>query len=312
VTLTKPSLRARGFTEMLVRNRNSKATRPSLLDVENPWSTGASRVRVFDDEPMSRDELLRQLRHDAMQRPYIVEENGERRLHFTQTAVQSVMSLQDPDLLVAAYTRKMMAFLLFKPEPTDILMIGLGGGSLAKFCYRHLPNTCITVVEVNRDVIALRDEFCIPRDDRRLRIVHSDGTRYLRRLRTRVDVILVDAFDDAGVAPSLPRSNFCSQAASRLSDDGMLVMNLAGHDDDRYADNIHAVLLAFTGRIVLVPVQGDDNLVLFAHRRSMPREITRERYRLAIRLQAQLQLEFPRFLRLIYQGYVLSRAPTAD
>jgi hypothetical protein len=27
--------------------------------------------------------------------------------------------------------------------------IGLGGGSLAKFCYRHLPNSRITVVEIN-------------------------------------------------------------------------------------------------------------------------------------------------------------------
>jgi spermidine synthase len=206
----------------------------------------------------------------------------------------------------------MMACLLFKPDPADTLMIGLGGGSLAKFCYHHLPNTCITVVEIDKDVIALRDEFCIPRDDRRLRIVHSDGTRYLRRLRTRVDVILVDAFDDAGVAPSLPRSKFCTAAASRLNDDGMLVMNLAGHDDGLYADNIHGALLAFAGRIVLVPVQGDDNLILFAHKHSMPREITRERHSLALRLQAQLQLEFPRFLRLIYQGYVLSRGPAED
>jgi hypothetical protein len=205
---------------MLVRNRNSKATQPGLLEVENPWSTGASRVRVFDDEPVSRDELLRQLCHDAMRRPYVVEENDERRLH-------------------------------------------------------------------------------------------SDGTRCLRRLRTHIDVILVDAFDDAGVAPSLPRSNFCSRAASRLSDDGMLIMNLAGHDDTRYADNIHAALLAFTGRIILVPVQGEDNLVLFAHKRCMPRAITRERHAVAMRLQTQLQLEFPRFLRLIYQGYVLSRAPPA-
>jgi spermidine synthase len=206
----------------------------------------------------------------------------------------------------------MMAFLLYNPEPAHILMLGLGGGSLAKFCYRHLPNTRLTVVEIDQDVIALRDEFCIPRDDVRLRIVHADAVRYLRRLRTRFDVILVDAFDDGGVAGSLSQSDFYAQAASHLSLNGMLVVNLAGHDDDRYVDNIGAVLLAFTGRIVLVPVQSDDNLVLFAHKQSMPRAITQDLRSLAVRLQTQLQLEFPRFLRLIYQGYVLSRGPNTD
>jgi spermidine synthase len=245
-----------------------------------------------------------------MPRPYIVEAEGERRLHFTQTSVQSVMSLQDPDVLVAAYTRKMMAFLLYNPEPAHILMFGLGGGSLAKFCYRQLPTTRITVVEIDQDVIALRDEFCIPRDDARLRIVHADAARYLRRLRTRFDVILVDAFDVGGIAQSLPQSDFYALAASHLSCNGMLIMNLAGHDNDRYVDNIGAALLAFTGRIVLVPVRREDNLVMFAHKRSMPRAITRDLVSVAARLQAQMQLEFPKFLRLIYQGYVLSRGPT--
>jgi spermidine synthase len=188
-------------------------------------------------------------------------------------------------------------------------MLGLGGGSLAKFCYRHLPNTHITVVEINRDVIALRDEFCIPKDDARLRIVHADAVRYLRRRSARFDVILVDAFDADGVARSLGQSDFYSQAASHLHSNGMLVMNLAGQDNERYVANIRGALLAFTGQIVLVPVRRDENLVLYAHKGSMPRGITEDLSSSAVRLQAQLQLEFPRFLRMIYQGYVLSRGP---
>jgi spermidine synthase len=291
-----------------VRHRKLKPTQPRLLDLDNPWSPGTGKVRVFEDLSLSHDELRLRLYYDAIRRPYIIEDNGERRLHFTQASVQSVMSLQDPDALVAAYTRKMMAFLLYNPQPAHILMLGLGGGSLAKFCYRHLPDTRITVVEINRDVIALRDEFCIPRDDARLHIVHDDAARYLRRLRTRFDVILVDAFDDEGIARSLPQSDFYAQSASHLSWNGMLVMNLAGHDNDRYVDNLRAALLAFTG-IVLVPVRSDDNLVLYAHKRSMPRTITQDLLASAVRLQAHLQLEFPRFLRLISQGYVLSREP---
>ena len=35
-------------------------------------------------------------------------------------------------------------------------MIGLGGGSLVRFCHRHLPHSRMTVVEINPAVVALR------------------------------------------------------------------------------------------------------------------------------------------------------------
>ena len=48
-----------------------------------------------------------------------------------------------------AYTRAMMAFLLFAPAPREVLMVGLGGGSVALFVHEHLPRTRITVVELD-------------------------------------------------------------------------------------------------------------------------------------------------------------------
>ncbi|KAK0360144.1 hypothetical protein LTR94_028457 [Friedmanniomyces endolithicus] len=66
-----------------------------------------------------------------------------------------------------------MCFALFVPDPRHIVMVGLGGGSLAKFCHRHFPRARITVLEIRDDVIALRDQFCLPPDDARLRILHQ-------------------------------------------------------------------------------------------------------------------------------------------
>jgi spermidine synthase len=56
----------------------------------------------------------------------------------------------------------MMLVLLFNPAPRSILMIGLGGGSLPKYCHRHLPQCDITVVEINPAVISLREAFQVP------------------------------------------------------------------------------------------------------------------------------------------------------
>jgi spermidine synthase len=58
---------------------------------------------------------------------------GLRHLHVGGSAIQSAMRLDAPDDLALAYTRAMMAGLLFQPEPRDVTLIGLGGGSLAKY-----------------------------------------------------------------------------------------------------------------------------------------------------------------------------------
>jgi len=238
--------------------------------------------------------------------PYILQTPFERRLHFTSEAIQSVMRIDDPHALTCAYTRKMMAFLLFNPRPKNIVIVGLGGGSIAKFCYRNLSRTRICAVEVDTRVIALRDEFCVPADDRRFSVVCDDGTRYVARLAERIDVIMVDAFDAVGIAPTLG-GDFYEQAAARLSDNGVLVMNLAG-EPQRYADHVDRVLVAFGGRALLVPVLAHDNLLLFAFKKPMPRTMMSVYESRAQRLQTRLALEFPRFLRRIRQGHVLIRA----
>jgi spermidine synthase len=80
-------------------------------------------------------------------------------------------------------------------------MIGLGGGSLAKYCYRHLPDTTITAVEINPQVIALRDQFHVPRDDERFRVICADGAKYVTDPFPdhRPDVLLIDGYDADGL-----------------------------------------------------------------------------------------------------------------
>src|SRR5262245_24128131 len=101
---------------------------------------------------------------DISRRPpmFIAETSTTKSLHFSAHQIQSRMDLRKPFALSLEYTRTMMGFLLFEPAPESILMIGLGGGSLAKFCYRYLPACRIKVVEINPNVIALRREFLVP------------------------------------------------------------------------------------------------------------------------------------------------------
>jgi len=127
-----------------------------------------------------------------------------------------------------SYTRAMMAFLLFHPKPRHILMIGLGGGSLAKYCYRKLPATRVTVLELDPDVIALRDKFVIPDNDERFQVIHAEAVDYLTTMKEKVDIILHDGFSADGLAPSLSSEAFYRLCHAGLECDGVLISNLWG------------------------------------------------------------------------------------
>src|SRR5882724_12871725 len=107
--------------------------------------------------------------------PFVREHKGVVYLHFHRFQVQSEMYKDAPYELVPGYSQTMMDFLRFNREPDHIGMIGLGGGSIPKYCYRHLPRTTISVAEINPDVIGLRDQFFIPQDDHRFRVYCEDG-----------------------------------------------------------------------------------------------------------------------------------------
>jgi spermidine synthase len=236
-------------------------------------------------------------------RPFILESETTRSLLFTLDAVQTCMHLADPDALVTPYTRKMMAFLLFMPVPRHVLMIGLGGGALAKFCHRYLPRTRISVVEISAEVIALREKFAIPPDDERFEVIHEDGATFLAGAPPHADVMLIDAFDRHGVAPSLATPEFYTSASGCLTPDGVLVMNLSGLKS-RYPAHIDSVREAFAG-VRLVPVEGDDNLLLFAFKHRRLAELPAFLQLRADYLERGMRLEFSRFLKRLRDGHIL-------
>jgi spermidine synthase len=173
------------------------------------------------------------------------------------------MDLRHPDALELEYTRTMMGFLLFIPEPRSVTMVGLGGGSLAKFCHRHLPKTRIQVVEINPHVIALRDEFRVPRDSRRFSIVQGDGAAFVRSPPRPCDVLLLDGYDDEGLPASLSSQCFYDDCREMLGPDGMLVVNLHC-SQARWQQQIARIRRSFGGAVLTVDDDDGSNSVVFA------------------------------------------------
>ena len=200
----------------------------------------------------------------AQSPPALVQTHGDRRsLEFRPGMIQSAMRLSRPDQLVLRYSQAMMCFTLFKPKPRHILMVGLGGGSLAKFCYRHLPHARITVLELRADVIALRDQFLIPPDDERFQIIHADALDYIARTPACADVLLIDGFDDNGLPPALGSARFYADCRRALRPDGVLVANIFSYDQ-HYDDMLRRLGFVFARRLCWFDGIAGNNRIIFA------------------------------------------------
>lgn len=265
-----------------------------LFAMPSPFATEWGEVLLLEPPTADAGRLREQLLDDSYDKPFVVDDGSQRFLYFNTRLMQSAMRKAAPNALELRYTQKMMAFLLFHPRPKRLLLIGLGGGSLVKFCHQHLPGAHLTAVEINPHVIALREAFAVPPDDARLQIVQADGAAHLRSMTKGLDVILLDAFDHLGFAPGFADRDFFQNVFAQLSGHGILVVNLAGEKRE-YGAVISAIAEVFDSRTLLISVADDGNHVLFAFKDAYFDPRWRWVHSQAKELRARTGLDFPAF-----------------
>jgi spermidine synthase len=196
-------------------------------------------------------------------RPFLLESAMTTSLHFAGNEIQSQMWKHDPEALALEYTQTMMGFVLFNLAPQRIAMVGLGGGSLAKFCHRHLPDSDIVAVEINAQVLALRETFQVPPDDARFQVLLGDGADLVGRARGEFDVLLVDGYDRDGIPPRLCSPGFYQHCRRALREGGVLVANIVcAHP--QYPMLIGRIRTAFDDSVLIVRDGEGCNDVVFA------------------------------------------------
>lgn len=197
----------------------------------------------------------------------IRENRGLRTLHFDKRWMQGAMRITRPWDLELEYTQVMMACLLMRDEscfPRNILLIGLGAGSLTKFLYRHCPLAHLTVVEIDgRLVQVAREHFGLPHDPLRLHLVIDDGVDYMKASDQTFDLILVDGFNEHAHPGDLNSLPFYQACRSRLSEQGLLVVNLIGLCHGVKGGFAH-IESAFDDRALMFPKCKSGNTIAFA------------------------------------------------
>jgi len=202
----------------------------------------------------------------ARDEPTLSEADGIRYLHFGTEWVQGAMDMERPAELVLEYTRQMMAWLLFLDPPREgaIGLLGLGAGSLARFCLKHTRSR-IAVVEWNPLVTAVcRSFFRLPQAAR-LEIEHADaGDWAVDPLHAgRCPVLMVDLYDAQARGPVRDSVDFYAGCRRLLGEAGVMVVNLFGAHES-FPRNLANLERAFDGRLALLPEIEEGNRIVLA------------------------------------------------
>jgi spermidine synthase len=163
--------------------------RTTLLDNTLTTSMPGTKVIYAADSPYHR--------------VTVVDRGMYRELYFN-LAKQTRMRLKDPYGLGLPYADAVHITPLLRPEARRVLMIGLGGGTVAKQLTRLYPEVEIDVVEVDPLVGKVAERFFDVRTGPRLRVYIADGRTFVKRSSERWDLIIIDAATTTSYGDTIP------------------------------------------------------------------------------------------------------------
>ena len=139
----------------------------------------------------------------------------------------AVMWKADPIALFLPYSQVMVASLALVPEPTRGLILGHGGGSLAKWLAHRWPELELDIVEIDPAVVRMAEEYFSYRPPLQHHVHVRDARVFLNSTEHTYDLIWVDAFARQMIPFHLTTVEFFAELRAHLAPNGVLALNLA-------------------------------------------------------------------------------------
>ena len=195
----------------------------------------------------------------------VYEDDRYRWLQTPDGTLHSLMDRRAPECLVLPYTAAMMGGLLFLDAPGSVLMLGLGGGSQARFLRHHFPDAPITAWERDAEVVAIaRRDFGLGEEDDGVRIIVDDARSVIDFDGPAADLILLDLFGAGGMSSWMREAAIYKSYRRHLAGDGVLAANFWIDEGDEFLEVLNGIQRAFEERTLLLAVPGYRNFVVLA------------------------------------------------
>lgn len=163
-----------------------------------------------------------------------------------------------------ALAAPVMAGLPQMDSPGNILILGLGTGTFAKYCSEYFPGSSIEGVEIDEKIAKLAGEYFDLPDT--VDVSVYDGRSYLTASDKKYDVIMVDAYQDITIPFQMSSVEFFTEVEKHLTANGVMVvnMNMKSQSEDSINDYLCDTIGSVFDYVYTVPVQGGTNCEVFA------------------------------------------------
>ncbi|MFT5657615.1 MAG: spermidine synthase [Gammaproteobacteria bacterium] len=184
-------------------------------------------------------------------------------------ALHSVIDLDHPEKLALKNLEYLIAILLFSPKPQRILLLGTGGGSLVQFLRHHYPDSHLTSVDIDAELLELMHEkMQLPEASEHLTYVIDDAAHYLQYCDQQFDLILVDIFIGDQSPDWLLDADSMQRLYRLLSTRGSVAYNLLIDDEEAFNQYYRNLRETFSQQTLCIPVEGYDNTIAYGFRQS--------------------------------------------
>ncbi len=171
-----------------------------------------------------------------------VSENNLFRYLILDNTFHAVMWKATPTSLALPYSQVMMGVLPLVGNPQRGLILGHGGGSLAKWLGENWPDLELDVIEMDPSVVQAAERYFGYRPPPNHHVYVQDARTFLRNNPTRYDVVWVDVFARHLIPFHVTTQEFFEELRKHVNAEGVVAVNLASSDAPANVRRAQAVL----------------------------------------------------------------------
>jgi spermidine synthase len=159
-----------------------------------------------------------------------VSENEVFRYLVLDNTFHAVMWKAAPSFLALPYSQVMMGILPIVDNPKRGLILGHGGGSLAKWLGEHWPGLELDVIEMDPSVVRAAERHFDYTPPPNHHVFVQDARTFLRTNPRRYDVVWVDVFARHLIPFHVTTQEFFQELRAHVNPEGAVAVNLASSD----------------------------------------------------------------------------------
>ena len=182
-------------------------------------------------------------------------------------------------------------------DDVQLLLIGLGGGSLPMFIYNHFPHVYTTVIELDPDIVDVAKNWFGFQESERMKLIVGDGLDLLKEIPEKYHIVVFDIDSkDSTKGLSCPPAAFVDEETLKfvkamLFPGGLFILNLVCRDEKKNEEVIKSIRQMFP-EVCKMDIENEINEVLICNDSKVKTELPKAK-NIGRNLQEQVRAANP-------------------